>query len=370
MKRSVSTTMPDRLPHRDDESWFHFRVDQRWLDRRREPVIDPELPIVDPHHHLWDHPDHRYLVPEFLSDLRSGHNIRATVFVEAASMYRVDGPPELRPAGETEFVNGVAAMFASGLYGPVRACAGIVGFADLERGAGITDLLEAHIAAGGGRFRGIRNPAVWHADKRLRSPRTDPPKGLMLDRRFRAGFARLAPLKLSFEAWLYHTQIGELADLARAFPQTTIILNHVGAAVGIGPFAGRHAEVFADWSAGIRQLAMCPNVFVKVGGLGMKIFGLGFHGARTAPSSAELARAWKPYIESCIKAFGVERCMFESNFPVDKEICSYRVIWNAFKRVASGYSAAEKTALFSRTAATVYRLDIPGAAKGRSRARG
>ncbi len=360
--------MPARLPRQDSESWFHFSVDQGWLDRRREPVIDPALPIVDPHHHLWDHAGNRYLLPELLSDLSTGHNIRATVFVEAASMYRADGPTELRPVGETEFVNGIAAMFASGIYGPLRACAGIVGFADLSRGARITDLLEAHIAAGGGRFRGVRNPAVWHRDKLLHSPRTDPPPGLLGDRRFRAGFARLAPLKLSFEAWLYHTQLDELADLAGAFPETTIILNHVGGCVGIGPFAGRRAEVFAEWRQRIRQLTPYPNVFIKLGGLGMKIVGLGFHDAKTPPSSAELARAWKPYIETCIDAVGVERCMFESNFPVDKEVCGYRVLWNAFKRVASDYSAAEKTALFSRTATTVYRLDLPDA-KGSSKAR-
>ena len=370
MNRTASKPSLAPMPAKKHETWLtQYAPDQRWLGRRREPVIEPGLPIVDPHHHLWDHPNHRYLFAELLSDLRSGHDIRATVFVECSSMYRSEGPPEFRPVGETDFVNGVAAMFASGTYGPLRACAGIVGFADLLQGARIAEVLEAHIAAGGGRFRGIRMPFVWHPDKRLRSPRTDPPGDLMRDRQFRAGFAQLAPLGLSFEAWAYHTQLRELADLADAFPDTTIILNHVGGAVGIGPFEGKRETVFADWSAAIRHLARCPNVYVKLGGLGMKIFGLGFHGAKMPPSSAELARAWKPYIETCIEAFGVERAMFESNFPVDNEVCSYRVIWNAFKRIAAGCSAAEKAALFSRTAATAYRLEAPGITKPRRSAR-
>jgi L-fuconolactonase len=338
---------------------FQYTFDEAWLGRRREEIIEPELPIVDPHHHLWER-NQRYLLDEFRADIGSGHDVRASVYLQCGSMYRADGDPDLRPIGETEFVNGVAAMSASGLYGPARVCAGIVGYADLGLGAGVERVLEAHIRAGGGRFRGVRNSSVWDADDSIRTTPRNAPKDLLYDPAFRAGFARLAPLGLSFDAWLYHPQIGDLADLARAFPETTIVLDHVGAPLGIAAYAGRRDEVYAEWSRSIDALARLPNVHVKLGGLGMAIMGFGFHERADPPSSAELATAFRPYVERCIAAFGVERSMFESNFPVDKCYCSYEVLWNAFKRLASGCSASEKTALFSATAARVYRLEVAG----------
>jgi L-fuconolactonase len=330
--------------------------DETWLARHKEAVIEPGLEIVDPHHHLWDHDDYRFLLPELLADTGSGHNISRTVFIECGSMYRADGPAEMKPVGETEFVNGTAAMSASGRYGPTRLCSGIVGHADLRLGDGVARVLEAQITAGDGRFRGIRHSVTWDASDRLPRARTNPSQGQMLDPTWRAGFARLAPLNLTFEAWLYHPQLPDLVDLARAFPQTTIILNHVGGPVGIGPYKGKQAETFAQWRTSIAELAKSPNVVVKLGGLGMLFGVFDFYARETPPSSADLATAYTPYIETCIAAFGVNRSMFQSNFPPDGVSSSYPVLWNAFKRMAAGYSASEKAELFSGTAKRVYRL--------------
>jgi predicted TIM-barrel fold metal-dependent hydrolase len=335
----------------------HLAIRQDWLDRRQEAVIEPDLPIIDPHHHLVDRPDTgRYLLPELLADTGTGHNITATVYLEWLSMYRAGGPAELRPVGEVEFANGVAAMAASGGYGKTQVCAGIVGHADLMLGGAVEAVLEAMIRAGGGRFRGIRYISASHPEQAAWGALVRRPEGLLREPRVREGFARLAPLGLCFDAFMYHTQLGDLVELARAFPATPIVLDHVGGAIGLGPYAGRRDEVFAEWSAGIRELALCPNVHVKLGGLGMRVFGFGFHEEEIAPSSEQLATAWRPYIETCIAAFGAERAMFESNFPVDKGGCGYAALWNAFKRIAAGCSAAEKTALFSGTASRFYRL--------------
>jgi predicted TIM-barrel fold metal-dependent hydrolase len=333
-----------------------FPPNAQWLAQWREDVLEPELPIVDPHHHLWERPDHRYLMTDLLDDTGSGHNVVATVFVECMSMYRAGGPREMQPVGETEFVNGVAAMSASGAYGPAKLCAGIVGFADLALGDRVAAVLEAHMRAGGGRFRGIRHAAGWDASEEIRNSHTNPPQGLLLDKTFRAGFARLAPLGLTFDAWQYHPQLGELIDLARAFADTTIVLDHVGGPLGYGPYAGKADETFRQWRDSMRTLAGCPNVVVKLGGLGMRIGVFDFHRRDKPAPSQELAAAWKPWIDTCIEAFGAERCMFESNFPVDKITCSYAVLWNAFKRLAAGATGSEKAALFSGTASRVYRL--------------
>src|SRR6202163_4023582 len=230
-----------------------------WLDQRKEEILEPALEIVDPHHHLWDRDGHRYLLDQLLLDTGSGHNIVESVFIECGSMYRADGPTEMKPVGETEFVNGTSAMSASGRYGKSRLCAAIVGHADLRLGDGVARVLEAQIAAGGGRFRGIRHSVVWDSSEMFSRGRTNSPKGQMADATWRAGFARLAPLTLTYESWLYHPQLMELADLARAFPQTTIILNHVGGPIGIGPYKGKEAETFTQWKAGITEVAKSQN---------------------------------------------------------------------------------------------------------------
>jgi L-fuconolactonase len=337
----------------------HLAVRKDWLARRREEVLEPELAIVDPHHHLIDRPESgTYLLPDLLEDIASGHKVVATVYLEWLSMYRAEGPEEMRPVGEIEFANGVAAMSASGGYGVPRVCSGIVGHADLMLGSRVAKVLEAMIAAGGGRFRGIRYIASSDPDQAQWGAMLTRPEGLLRDKRLREGFAQLAPLGLSFDAWVYHPQLGDVIDLARAFPQTPIVLNHVGGAIGLGRYKGKRDEVFADWSGRIRELAACPNVAVKLGGLGMKMFGFDVHEGELPPSSEQLATAWRPYIETCIAAFGPARAMFESNFPVDKGSYGYGVFWNACKRLAEGASAAEKADLFHNTASRFYRLGL------------
>ena len=345
-----------------------------------EQILEPDLPIVDPHHHLWDRPQAilgalpdtghgfidilknipRYLFDELLKDLKSGHNIRGTIYMECGAMYRADGPAELKCVGETEFVNGVAAMSASGIYGEVRACAGIVGHVDLRIGADtVEDVLRSHIAAGHGRFRGIRHSASFDEDATVLGPLSGRnTAGLYLDPKFREGFAVLHRLGLSFDAWLLEPQLPDLIDLARAFPETVIVLDHVGTPLGIGRYEGKRDERFGVWKDSIQTLAKCSNVVVKVGGLPMPFAGWKKRMHEADPPSDVLAQQWKPYVEATIEAFGANRCMFESNFPVDRYGCDYASLWNAFKRLTKGASADEKTALFSGTAKRVYRAAI------------
>jgi L-fuconolactonase len=322
-----------------------------------EAIIEPDLPICDPHHHLWDFPESRYLLPELLADLESGHKVESTVFVECGSFYRASGPEPIQFVGETEFVGGVAAMAASGRYGPILACEGIVGRADLSQGASVAEVLESHVRAGNGRFKGVRHAGAYDPSPDIRRSHTSPPPGLYALPAFREGLAKLGEAGLSFEAWQYHPQIGEVASLADAAPGVAILLNHVGGPLGIGPYADKREEVFAEWRPAILDLAKRPNVFVKLGGLGMPICGFDFHRRDPKPDSAELAEAWRPYIETCIEAFGPERSMFESNFPVDRASCDYATLWNALKRTASGASVDEKALLFRDTARRFYRLD-------------
>jgi predicted TIM-barrel fold metal-dependent hydrolase len=332
-----------------------------WLARRpTETALEPELPIIDPHHHLWHTPQRGlYLLPELLADIGGGHNIVSTVFLECQSMFRADGPEEMRPVGEVEFVNGTAALSASGQYGKTRVCEAIVGWADLMLGARVRKVLEAEIEAGGGRFRGVRYGTSYDDSIVGKFVSRPIPPHRLLDPKFREGFAELGTLGLSFDSWHFHPQLPDLVDLARAFPGTTIVVDHVGGVLGVGPYAGRSAEILPQWRQSIADLAKCPNVNMKLGGLGMTSFGFDFHERDTPPSSQELADTWRPYVETCIEAFGPSRCMFESNFPPDKQSCGYTELWNAFKRITSGASAAEKTALYSGTAARVYRMIRP-----------
>jgi predicted TIM-barrel fold metal-dependent hydrolase len=260
-----------------------------------------------------------------------------------------------------EFVNGIAAMSASGLYGKVRVAAGIIGTVDLRLGEAAAEVLEAHIVAGGGRFRGLRLGATWDAHDDIPNHRTNPPPGLLLRQDFRAGFAQLGPRQLTFEAWCYHHQIPEVTDLARAFPDTIIILDHFGGPIGIGPYAGKADEVYAQWRTHISELATCDNVVAKLGGINMEVNGFAWHDQPRPPTSQELVDATRHYYDYTLEQFGARRCMFESNFPVDKASCSYTVLWNAFKRLTAGCSADEKASLFYDTAARVYRLDSPQA---------
>ncbi|HEU4651077.1 MAG TPA: amidohydrolase family protein, partial [Croceibacterium sp.] len=266
----------------------YLPVREEWLQRHREDVLEPELPIVDAHHHFYDRPGWRYLTDEYRADACSGHRVRASVYMQALTRYRTAGPEALKPVGETEYVATVTQGNAP------RIAAGIVGYADLRLGAAVREVLEAHLEAGLGRFRGVRHLTTWDADASLANPLTAAPAGLLLDGAYRAGLAQLAPLGLSYDAWLFFTQLSELIETAKAFPETTIVVDHCGGVVRIGAYEGREGEVFERWSASMRELARLPNVHVKLGGLGMRINGFGFASGELPPSSEQLAAAWRP----------------------------------------------------------------------------
>lgn len=338
----MTSTSSNYLPVRD-----------AWLATHREPVLEPELPIVDAHHHFYDRPGWTYLAGDYLADVCSGHDVRASVYMQAQTRYGAEGPEALRPVGETAYVAALADAQAAA--GP-RIAAGIVGHADLRAGHRVRDVLEAHVQAGRGRFRGIRHLTAWDADPSLLNPLSAAPRGLLLDASYREGVAQLAALGLSYDAWLFFHQLPELLDLARAFPGLPVIVDHCGGVVRIASYADRGAAVFEAWSRSMRELARMPNVHVKLGGLGMRINGFGFERGEQPPGSEALAQAWKPWIETCIEAFGADRCMFESNFPVDKGSYAYATGWNAFKRLTAAASPDERRALFAGTASRVYRL--------------
>ncbi len=330
-------------------------LDQRYAAQEPEEILLPALPIIDPHHHLVGRPHDSYLIEDFAADIATGHNIVATMFVECSAMWRKDGDEDLRPVGETEFANGIAAMGASGHYGGALVNAGIVSYADLRLGDKVDRVLDAHIAAGNGRLRGIRNRAFYEPLVGEFGSLA-PAKDLMRGVEFRKGLARVAARGLVYDSCHYHVQNPDFADLARAVPQATMVLDHVGSPLGVGPYASRKDEVFADWKKSMLALAACPNVRVKLGGLGMPFSGLGFNNREVPAGSEALAAAWAPFYKTAIDLFGVDRCMFESNFPPDKQSASYATVWNAYKRIASGCSQAELDSLFFGTANKVYSL--------------
>ena len=327
---------------------------EAWLNLTQEEPIETDIAIIDPHHHLWDRPNNRYGLSELLADI-SGHQVRQTVFIECSSMYRADGPDEFKPVGETEYVQGIAAVSASGGFGAARACAGIVGTADLRLGDGVVAVLEAQVAASPNRFRGIRHRAAW-PERRTPIGQPQSMDHLLLDPEFRRGFRHLRTYGLTFEAWLFHPNIPDVADLARAFPDTTIIVNHLGGPILTPDFPGTAEEKFTTWKQAITTVAACPNVVMKVGGIQMPLNGFDWHKHERPPTSDELIAVTKPWYMHAIESFGPERCMFESNFPVDRASCSYTVLYNQFKKLSKGFRPDERAAMFAGTAARVYRL--------------
>ena len=325
--------------------------------RDLETAIEPGLRIVDAHHHFIAAMD--YMPADYRRDLSAGHDVAATVFVEAGQLHDPAVPEAFRPVAETVFAASVAAEAERDPAGP-RLCAAIVPHVDLRGGAAVDAVIEAHLAAGGGRVRGIRQSAFWDEGGEVYAfTIARPPRGLLLAPEFRAGFARLAPYGLRYDAVVFHHQLDELTDLAAAFPDTPVVLNHMGFPLGIGRFAGRRREVFDDWRAGLGRLARLPNVSVKVGGLGMPFWGFGFHERAEPASSDELAAAWRPYVEAAIDLFGPQRAMMEANFPPDRRSCGYVTCWNALKKATAAYGGEERRALFAGTAAGFYGIDIP-----------
>lgn len=337
----------------------NFPVDHEWLALAEvEEAIDPDLPIVDCHHHLFDRPESRYLVPDLMRDIGDGHNVIGTVNVEGGNhFFRSYGPVHLRPVGETEVIAGMTECREVGL---TRVCAGIVGYADFLNGAAVEEVLDVHIVLGRGRFVGIRQLTVWDDSEAVRMhqlfPRRGLSPGMMADPKFREGFAGMAPRNLVFDATAFHTQLGECFDLAKAFPDTRIILDHLGCVLRVGPYAGKEDEIFNRWKADLARIAALDNVYVKIGGLGMRMYGYDFRSRPAPPSSAELADLWKPFVDTAIGIFGAKRSMLESNFPVDKGYFSYRTCWNALKRLTANASESEKSELYAGTAVRVYGL--------------
>ncbi len=326
---------------------------QDWLDLVIEDVVEPDLPIVDPHHHMWP-PGGRlpYGLAQLHADTGSGHRVEQTVFVECGAAYRASGPDDLAPVGETEFVAGEAHR------DPAHLIAGIVAHADL-RSPRLDEVLDAHDAAGRGLFRGIRDPLSHAREPELLRIAGRAPAELYLDPVFRAGVARLGERGLTYDTWQYHYQARELLDLARAVPGTTIVLDHFSTPLGVGPYATQREEIFEQWKGDIADVARCTNVVAKLGGLAMPDNGFGWHTADRPPTSDELLAAQARYYLHAIECFGPHRCMFESNFPVDRFSLSYRTLWNAFKKLTAGFSDAEREAMFSATARRVYRLGNP-----------
>ena len=333
----------------------------QWLASVSETAIEPELPIIDTHHHLWDFPDdrysdvRRYLVPELVVDA-AGQNIRQTVFVETGAFYRRDGPEAFRLIGEVEFAQGQAAQGASGDYGEVLAAAAIVGTADLRMGDDVVPVLEALMAASPQRFRGIRQRAAWADSSIFPQPPEWMEEHLLASPAFRAGFKYLNRYAMTFDAWVFHPQLSEVADLAAAYPYTTIILNHLGTPLGIGPYANDMERAYKEWKVGIATVAEQQNVVLKVGGIQMPMNGFGWHLRDTAPTSDELLEKNERYYSYAIDQFGPDRCIFESNFPVDRQSCSYTVLWNQFKKLTKGYSKDERAAMFHDNALRIYRM--------------
>lgn len=332
----------------------HFSVDLEWLSRHREDIVEPDLEIVDAHHHVWDMPGSRYLFDEVMNDFNSGHRIVSSVYAQCHSMYRTEGPTEMRPVGETEFVSGIAQRGAASAYCSTALCAGIVGSADLMLGAGIEPVLLAHMQAGGGRFRGIRPTVAWHESPQLRVLELQP--NILMRKAAREAIGCMEKLNLSLDLWVFYTQLDEVVDICRAFPGLTVVVNHTAGIVDRGPYASKQKEMFAEWREKVHELARCPNVVLKLGGLAKRYGGLRRDTLAEPPSSDLLVDRWNDCIQLCIDAFSPHRCMFESNFPVDRGSCNYHVLWNAFKKITRGYTPAERQRLFSLTAAETYRL--------------
>ena len=327
-----------------------------WLARHTEEIIDPDRTIVDAHHHLWDEPGNVYFTDDLLADLRTGHRIVATVAVQAHYGYRPTGPEHLKPVGETETLEMHRCEVWDRVPG-LRPCAAIIGFANLSDSDRIDEVLDAHSAASPAHFRGVRQSVARDSHFPEGVVLRPAQAGMLADPSFRQGVRRLGSRGLVFDAMLYHQQIPELTELAGEVTATPIVLDHYGCPLGVGYYRGREQERFETWRRDITALARRPNVCVKIGGLGMIVTGAEYHLAATPPTSAQLAADWRPWFDVCVTAFGTRRCMFESNFPVDKAMYSYAVGWNALKRLAAGCSATEQDDLFAGTASRVYHLD-------------
>ena len=333
------------------------RIRPEWLAQVAEPAVEPELPVIDPHHHLWDVESAFYHAPELVADVNSGHRVLATVFVECKAHFDADAPAGFAPVGETRFAVAQAQDAARLPRGHAGLVQGIVAYGD-PFAADPQAVLEAHLEAGQGRMRGVRVRAAWHADPAFAAPHGGPDEHTIDSPELDRYCAMLAEMGLVLDLWVYHTQLDQAAALARRHPKLAIVLNHCGGPLGIGPYANRCVEVREAWSRSLAGVASNDNVTVKIGGLAMPRTGLSFADAAKPPTGFELVERWTPYVRTCIDLFGAERSMFESNFPVDKGSTNYVSVWNAFKILCAGYPAAARRALLAGTANRVYALGV------------
>ena len=330
-------------------------MNRQWLELATEVAIEPDLEIVDPHHHMWDTVSAygRYELEDLRADTNAGHNVVETVFIDCGANYLSDGPTHLQPVGESHYIAGRA---DESDRTPGAKIAAIVSHADLTLGSSVREVLEAHVEAAGGRFRGIRHAGARLDDPAVPTSRLAPPADLYGQDGFRQGARTLASMGFSFEAWQYHPQLPLVTDFARAVPELTIVVNHLGGPVGVGRYAHDWDGVLAEVRHGLATLAELDNVVLKVGGIGMTRFGARWHENELPPTSDDLLDVWGDTMSWAIDTFGPRKCMFESNYPVDGETTGYVALWNAFKKVSSGYTEAERQDLFSGTARRVYRL--------------
>jgi len=325
-----------------------------WLALHNESALDPDRPIIDPHHHLWRRNGSNYLLDDLWQDTQTGHRIEKTVFIECHAEYRKEGAEHLKPLGETEFV---AAQAEKSEQNNQRATiAGIVGHVDLRLAAKIEPILKAHIELGGGRFRGIRHAGAHATHPEGMTIIGRAPEGLYEDEGYRTGLRLLGEMGMSFDTWHYHYQNTSFINLAEACPGTTMILDHFGTPLGVGAFANKRQTIFTTWQRDIEAIAKCSNVIAKLGGLAMPDNGFGWSERASPPSSDEFADLQSPYYTHTIDCFGSERCMMESNFPVDKLSISYGVLYNGLKKIAGTYGDAEQHQLFYGTADKIYKL--------------
>ena len=325
---------------------------QQWLDQVIEPTIDPERIIVDPHHHLWNRPDWNYVLEHLWADTDTGHNVTKTVFLECRSNYSETGQEYLKPVGETTFVEAIATASREGIGSEI---AGIVAHANLAS-VHLDEILDAHKEAANGLLRGIRHSIARDTKPEALSIPGRAPEGLSSDEDFRRGLNRLGQRGLTYESWLYHHQILDFRDMAKATPNTTFVLDHFGTPLGVGAYSGQREKIFEIWREDIAALSDCPNVVAKLGGLAMPDNGFGWEHRKLPPSSDEFVEEQARYYHHTIQCFGADRCMFESNFPVDRISISYHTLWNGLKKIAAEYREDEQTALFSGTANRVYTL--------------
>ena len=338
----------------------HLPVRQEWLNQHIEDPILPNIPIIDPHHHLWDVGFGRYYIEELLEDINSsGHNILSTVYIMSSSntkIYSKDGLEEFKPLKEIEFATSEGKRADLIPNNKVKVNASIVGSVDLTYGNKLQPVLEKAVNISEGRLKGIRMLLASHTDPRISSGAVKSDLGLMLHPNFIDGAKCIQNANLSLDFWIYHTQLNEMEKIARSLPDLTIILNHIGGPIHLGEYEGKQAATHREWRSAMMRLSRIPNINVKLGGLGMAVNGAKFHNNKFPPNSVQLSDVWKPWIYETIDMFGFDRCMFESNFPVDKGSCSYGALWNAFKILAKDMSDDEINKLFSKNAANIYKI--------------